>query len=280
VKREHLIPRSTGFVSVDGEQIYYETAGDPRPEALVFCHGLGGNHASWYQQVPRFAAEYFVITWDQRGFGRSTNHGGQASPVAGTRDLGHLLDELRIERAHLVGQSMSGWVALGFALQQRERTLSLTLTETIAGIYTPETERAFDQVLREASVGAGTRGELPLGIHPALGRTLLAQDPDKAFLYQQLTSLGPSPPAEIRARLRATGYPLKDVGTLQMAVLFIVGSDDPIFPPKVIEVTAAQLRDSRLVVIPETGHSPYFESAGPWNDALADFLRSASRPSR
>ena len=50
--------------------IYYEVCGEGPP--LVFAHGAGGNTLVWWQQVPYFAARYRVVTFDHRGFGRST----------------------------------------------------------------------------------------------------------------------------------------------------------------------------------------------------------------
>ncbi len=53
------------FAPINGIDLYYEEHGDGPP--LVFAHGVGGNHASWYQQVPFFARSYRAITCDQRG---------------------------------------------------------------------------------------------------------------------------------------------------------------------------------------------------------------------
>src|SRR5689334_13474729 len=109
----------TGFVSSDGEEIYYESTGEG--ETILFCHGLGGNHANWFQQVPFFAGSYRCITWDQRGFGCSTNRGGEVSPARAVRDLKRLVDEPGLAPFHLIGQSMGGWAAVGFALAYPER---------------------------------------------------------------------------------------------------------------------------------------------------------------
>jgi len=105
---------TSGFMEYEGEQIYYEVTGTGPP--VILSHGLGGNHAIWYQQVPALSQDYQVITWDQRGFGRSTNTGGNASPLTAVRDLKALMDHLKIEKAHLIGQSMGGWAVMGFAL--------------------------------------------------------------------------------------------------------------------------------------------------------------------
>ena len=56
-------------VETNGAKIYYEVHGDGH--AITFAHGRGGNAASWWQQVPRFAESYKTIVFDHRIFGRS-----------------------------------------------------------------------------------------------------------------------------------------------------------------------------------------------------------------
>jgi 3-oxoadipate enol-lactonase len=69
-----------GFIESDSEQIYFESWGDGA-ETVVLAHGLGGSHAVWYQQVPFLAQQYRVVTWDQRGFGRSTSNSRNIGPA-------------------------------------------------------------------------------------------------------------------------------------------------------------------------------------------------------
>ena len=54
---------------IDGVDLYYEVHGEGLP--VVLCHGIGGNHASWFQQVGPFAERYRVVVFDHRAFGRS-----------------------------------------------------------------------------------------------------------------------------------------------------------------------------------------------------------------
>src|SRR5262245_56855635 len=97
-------------------ELYYEIHGEG--PWLVFAHGAGGNHLSWWQQVPVFSTRYRCLVFDQRGWGRST---GDADPTAFPADLTALLDHVGAERATLVGQSMGGWTVLGCALQNPAR---------------------------------------------------------------------------------------------------------------------------------------------------------------
>ncbi len=259
----------SGFVQSGGEQIYYETLGSGDP--VVLSHGLGGNHAIWYQQVPVLAERFQVITWDQRGFGRSTDIGKQSGPAAAVEDLKALLDHLKIEKARLVGQSMGGWAVLGFALKYPGRVRSLVLADTIGGIYTPEAATHFDAYIREAATSPPP-DKMEFTRHPAIGNQLGIADPAKAFLYRQIASVAPPAPAGMGLKLRQTAYPLDEVRKLNVPVLFVVGEDDPIFPPVVIRSVAAEVKGAQVIQLPGAGHSPYFETPEAWNEAVNGFL--------
>lgn len=258
-----------GFFESENESLYFESYGEGAP--VILCHGLGGNHAIWYQQVPVLARHYHVVTWDQRGFARSSNHSINAGPMTAAKDLKALLDHLEIESAHLIGQSMGGWAVLGFAIDQPERTQSLVLADTIAGIYTPGITSAFDAALKARP----SPQDLPFGRHPAIGIQLTQSKLHQAFLYSQIGSIAEPPPADMATLLRNTAYPLESVGRLEIPTLFIVGSNDPYFSPATIAEAAAQIRNAHVVEIPDAGHSPYFETPLLWNEAVLKFLQDS-----
>lgn len=262
-----------GFVESDGEQIYFESWGSG--EAVVLSHGLGGNHAIWYQQVPALAAHYLVVTWDQRGFGRSTIGTEAFGPEPSVNDMAVVLDHLEVESVHLVGQSMGGWASLGFALAYPERTNSLVLADTIGGIFTP--------AIRQALVDYGhlitaspPPDQLPLGQHPAVGVRLGEVDIARSFLYTQIGGLATPPsPKDITELLLACDH-TENLDLLRAPTLFIVGQNDPIFPPTLVEEAAVLVSGSELEVISDTGHSPYFERPEEWNDVVLGFLRQST----
>ncbi|MGI9431070.1 MAG: alpha/beta fold hydrolase [Myxococcota bacterium] len=253
------IPRHTGFFETDGEQLYYETCGEGDP--VVLCHGLGGNHAVWYQQVASLARDHLVVSWDHRGFGRSTDHGARSGPDVARADLGALLDHLEIPRAHFVGQSMGGWTVLGLALDAPDRVERLVLADSLGGIGVPETG------------GRGiTAPPSELGVHPALGTSFCERHPERAHLYQMLGSMGSPNVPQIGARLLASTREADEIRDLALPVLFVVGAEDPLFPPAAVRAAAALFPDARVVEIENTGHSPYFEAPALWNEAVRDFL--------
>src|SRR5205814_10650717 len=102
--------------------LYYERVGSVPP--LIFLHGLGGNHLSWWQQVPYFMRWYECITVDQRSFGMSPDPDALFNR-AHASDLARLLDHLKIEKAALIGQSMGGWTIVGCALEHPERIAAM-----------------------------------------------------------------------------------------------------------------------------------------------------------
>ena len=262
------------FIESDSEQIYFEFWGDSGP-VVILGHGLGGSHAVWYQQVAFFSQRYRVITWDQRGFGNSTRSTGVIGPAPAVEDLARVLEHLEVERAHVIGQSMGGWSALGFAIDHPDRVVSLVLADTTAGIFTPAIRQTLADYGKEIATDSSST-ELPLGFHPAIGTQLLGEDLAQAFLYTQLGSLTEPPsPAEIMPLLMNTDY-TAEASHITCPTLFIVGEYDPIFSQQAIESAANIIPGSRVEIVENTGHSPYFERANRWNDIVAGFLAQST----
>jgi len=259
-------PRETmsGYIDVDGgaERIYYESTGSG--EAVVLSHGAGGNHAIWMHQVPALAQTHRVITWDQRGWGKSTNHRKMAGRAdIAVEDLRALLDHLAIERAHVVGQSMGGWVVAGFALQYPDRTHSLTLANTYGGIST-EAMRQWLTPQKWAEVRQ--RAE-------AAGRPNDIADDARAFQYSQVRRLAPPRgPENLGDLLFGKHWDIAAARALKMPVLIVTGTYDGIFAPEMMRMLHNELKGSQLYEIENAGHSPYFERPGEWNRVVLKHL--------
>ena len=220
----NMTTQSSDFLSRDGDDVYFETYGVPDAPVLVLGHGAGGNHGIWFQQVPVFATDYRVVVWDQRGFGLSTNNHGLANPRTATGDLLAILDHLGVERAHVVGQSMGGWAAMGLAIAHGDRVRSLVLADTLGGIPIEGWWKTAASVER-----AG------LFNHPALSNDFCLRNPERAHLYLQIGGLRREPRADQVQILRTMGdvtFSDEQLASLRIPSLFIVGTDDEIFPPR------------------------------------------------
>jgi len=264
-------PWRTATVASGGETIYYEVTGADDAPAIVLTHGAGGSHAAWFQQVPALAgAGYRVVSWDSRGFGCSTFATGVLGTDAAVGDLATVLDAIGIERAHLVGQSMGGWWVTAFALARPERLRSLTLSNTVGGLWTDALTDHFASFV----AGAARAEEGRLGIHNALAPSFVARDPARAFLYQQLNTFHDPPMAAV-ARALAGLVDHAALDALGIPILVITGSDDVLFPAPLVTDSASRLRNATTVEIAGAGHSPYFERPDEYNAALLRFLSGA-----
>jgi len=114
-----------GLATVNGTRLYYEQAGSG-PD-LVLLQGGQLDLRMWDAQFETFARHYRVLRYDVRGFGRS---GPTGAPFQHHEDLAALLDELGIERAHFVGLSLGGRIAVDLELTHPERVRSLVLSGT------------------------------------------------------------------------------------------------------------------------------------------------------
>ena len=260
---------NSGHVERDGEEIYFETNGSADAPVVVLGHGAGGNHGIWFQQVPAFSRDYRVVTWDQRGFGLSTNRHGLANPRVAADDLLAILDHLEVGRAHVVGQSMGGWAALGLALARGDRVQSLVLADTLGGI----------DVEGWWNAAAGIAPRVGPFNHPALSEGFCVRNPERAHLYLKIGGLRRDPHADQSVLLRGMGevtFADAQLATLTVPTLFIVGTQDEIFPPASIADAAARIRGARVERIAGAGHSPYFEQPEAWNSLVTDFWANCS----
>lgn len=261
--REHGFTRRP-----DGSTIYYERTGSG--PALVLIHGLGGNHAVWYRQVPRLARRYSVITVAQRGFSPSTGDRTDLDVSRMVEDLMAVLDELNVETAALVGQSMGGWTALAAALIHPDRIRAVVMADTTGGIFDTTILTHYEAVVARARTLADRPP--PLGRHPALDLEFSRSNPDEAYLYQLLTTFGAPDPGYIAGALGTQRLEPRVLAANKTAVLFLVGERDPIFPPTIVRRASQLLPGSEVRVIADTGHSPYFEKPGRWADVVESFL--------
>jgi 3-oxoadipate enol-lactonase len=263
------IPRRVGqAVAADGTSIHFEVSG--RGPALVFVHGLGGNHAVWFRQVAHFAGTHTVVTMSQRGFAPSGGNLDRYEVAVVVGDLLAVMDAASVDRAVVIGQSMGGWTALGLALEHPHRAEALALADTLAGIRDDEITKG----LRAAgeSVSLAPAAPPALGRHPALSEGFSRREPALACLYQSLASFGSPSPASIVGQLLAARAPSERLAALRIPTLFVVGSEDALFPPDLIRRAGSAIHDSEVVVIEDAGHSPYFEQPEAWNRAVGAFL--------
>ena len=116
----------SGTVRTNGQELFYEIHGDGPP--LVLVMGIGYDSSLWtLQQVPALSTRFRVVLLDNRDTGRSSRAGHPYAIADMADDVAGLLDELDIDRTHLVGLSMGSMIGMEFALQHADRLDRLVL---------------------------------------------------------------------------------------------------------------------------------------------------------
>ena len=248
---------------INGIELFYDEQNpNERDNTVVFLHGAGGNHVSWWQQVPHFRESYRCIAIDHRGFGRSIDTTEEGS-LRFVDDLEALLDHLEVDRAALVAQSMGGRSALGLAVRRPERVSALVMADTWGFFNWPELR---DQVAKLRAQQADANAPLTAR---ALGPRFQAENPAGTFLYRQIFDLNPPRGAQSDD----PNAPTKEaVAALTVPTLFLVGSDDALTQPEIIRQVHEIVPGSQFEEVEGCGHSVYFEAPETFNRIVGTFL--------
>jgi len=253
-------------VRVFGANLHYVDAGSG--SVVVLLHGLADDVGVWESVMPALAAKHRVIALDQIGFGRSDK------PLLGYRAgtfvdfLDGFLNELKIDRASLVGNSLGGWIAANFALAHPERIDRLVLCDAAGYAAVPKTmdPRALN-ALRLAS-REDIRYLGPLTFH----NKRFYEDVDLAF--KQRVTAGDNYTVNQLLDSMIRGEDVLDgrLGAIHKPTLIVWGREDKLIPLKFAERFHKEITGSRLEVIDDCGNMPHVECADKFNHALLKFF--------
>jgi pimeloyl-ACP methyl ester carboxylesterase len=262
-------------LQVNDTSLHYEDSGPGSSgQTIVFSHGLLWNTALFEPQARRLQQTYRCVRYDHRGQGRSADSDRRSIDMGTlTADAVALLDKLIGEPVHFVGLSMGGFVGMRIAARRPELLRSLTLMDTTAE---PEPD---ENILRYRLMSAAARrvGVRPLAgqVMPILfGKTPLAdpaREHDRARWREQLL-------ANRRSVWRAVNGVLEresvtaELERITAPTLVLVGSEDVATGVHGAEGIQRGIRDSKLVVVPDAGHSAPVEQPEAVTHALEEFL--------
>lgn len=250
------------YATVDGTKIYYESAG--QGPALVLVHGSGGNHAIWWQQVPYFSQRYQTITVDLRGFGNSD----AVADGPDARDFPHdvmvVLDELKVTKAALLGQSIGALACLRVAVAHPQRVAGVVLAHSAGNMDHAE--------LRAATMADRAEAEKLSVVDRLMSKTFQVQSPELTWLFHKLGTFNHANQGSIR-NLADKGPTPDEVKKSGVKVAFVAGENDRVISTRTLRKAHELLPGSTLIEVPQGPHSLYWENPPVFNCVVDQFLR-------
>jgi pimeloyl-ACP methyl ester carboxylesterase len=256
-----------GYANLPGVRIWYkDTGGAGIP--VVLMHAATGTSQVWEHQIPAFtAAGYRVIAYDRLGWGRSVLDPTGPTPGSAANDLQALMNYLGIDRFHLVATAAGGSVSLDYAVSFPQHLRSLVISNGALGGLQDEQYQQLSQRIRSSQLDA-----LPAELRE-LGPSYRATNPDGMRRWVELERMsrpdGPPAPQQ-PPQNRIT---LSVLETINVPVLLITGDADVSAPPPLLRFVAGKIKNSESLIIPEAGHSAYWEQPEVFNRAVLEFIR-------
>jgi aminoacrylate hydrolase len=259
-------------IAVAGGEIQYEESGSGHP--LIFVSGLSGVGRYWQPQVPVFNQRYRVITYDQRGTGGSDKQQRSFSVDQMAAEVVGLMDALRIERAHVVGQSTGGAIGQTLAIEYPQRVSRMVIFSTWTHCD-PWFRRLFE-ARRAMYSEVGT--ELHARFHP-----LWLYPPDYVNAHdaeideERRNAIANAPPVGVSVgRINAilAFDRRKDLARITTPTLILCADNDYITPPYHAEALGRAITGSRVVILKGGGHSVSKTRPEEFNRLVLEFLAS------
>ena len=262
------------FVSaLDGTRIHYEATGRIGRTPVFMIQGLGASKNAWNLQRIAMATRFRIISFDNRGAGRSDKPTEPFTLEQMADDAIAVLDAAGVETAHVVGASMGGVISQIVAVKYPQRVRSLTLVCTACRNHPWRQE-----LLQSWAKTAEEKGMIEVGkeaaqwvMSPRSFRRLVP-----AFTWMgPLAALRPrhSFVSQIHAILDTREDLVDQLSTITAPTMVIVGNQDILTPRGDSEEIAERIPNSELVVISGAAHGLMMEHSSTFNKILIEFLQ-------
>jgi pimeloyl-ACP methyl ester carboxylesterase len=258
------MPHSVEMVTVAGCAIRLFRGGPMGAGAqpLVFLHGAGG-HTGWMGFLGELATRFAVFAPEHPGFGKSDD----PPWLDDIADLAYfhldLLKALGLDRVHLMGTSLGGWVAAEMAVRNTARLASLTLVGAVGitadGEPIPDIFRMPDAENLRRFYADKERAARRLGDLAKAEMSLVAKN--RATVMR----------LAYRPRFHNPGL-AKWLHRIDVPTLLVWGAEDGLVPPAFGEAYRRLIPGSRLIVLPQAGHAPFDEQKDAFLAAFFDFV--------
>jgi 3-oxoadipate enol-lactonase len=259
--------------ATDGTRIHYEVTGKSGATPVLMIQGLGASKNAWNLQRISMATRFRIISFDNRGAGRSDKPTDPFTLEQMADDALAVLNAAGVETAHIVGASMGGVISQIVAVKYPHRVRSLTLVCTACRNHPWRQE-----LLQAWAKTAAEKGMIEVGkeaaqwvMSPRSFRRLVP-----AFTWMgPLAALRPrhSFVSQIDAILNTREDLVDQLSTISAPTMVIVGNQDILTPRGDSEEIAERIPNAELVIISGAAHGLMMEHSSTFNRILIEFLQ-------
>ena len=266
-----------GIANVNGIDLSYSVQGKGEP--LVMINGANEVRGNWRRQIGPFKKYFRIITFDNRGMGRSGKPPGPYTTMMMADDTVGLMDFLGIQKAHVLGVSMGGMIAQELAINHPDRVDKLVLGSTFArrdetSGFSPAINEAWEAYERstrdEASLRRFGSAVMSLAVNNRSNRVFLIPLMRIIVRFAPVKSFG-------RALEQWDAIWTHDsadrLGIIKAPTLVICGTEDRSIRATSSDAIAHLVPKAKLVKIAGGSHSLYMEKSGEFNRQVLGFLR-------
>jgi 3-oxoadipate enol-lactonase len=262
------------MVKVNDINMYYESYG--RGEPFILISGNGGESSQWKDLISVFSKEYQVITFDNRGAGRTDKPDIPYSIQMMANDTIEMMNVLGIKKAHILGASMGGMIAQNIAFLYPDRVKSLILAATMMKVSS-RAQYACNQAIKNVQDGSDPE---------ALASYSLAWSfPEEVFEKPEAIEMIKNSMLTMLNKQNIPGFKRQNdaasefnssswISEITTPTLVIGGEGDIVLPPKYSgQELATAIPGSKFVSL-SGGHMAYLLSAEAFQKHVIDFLAS------
>lgn len=256
-----------GFAELPSVRIFYRDSGGPGTP-VIFLHSASGSSRNWDGQFSAFTrAGYRCIAYDRRGWGRSVTLPGGPQPGTAADDLQGLADHLRLDRFHIVATAAGGAVALDYAVSFPQRVRTVVIANAAVGQLEDEAFQQLTKSSRSPQIDA-----LPVYLRE-LGPSYRAENPEGMRRWIALNEMSQASGPPAKPQTTRSHLTISVLQQLKMPLLMISGDADLLAPPPFLRFFTERLKGVESLIVPEAGHSVYWEKPEIFNRDVLDFIR-------
>lgn len=269
----HLPAIPDEYITVQGHPVYYNEMGKGKPVLLV--HGLLADKSQWIPMMLLLSQYYHVITLDLPGYGKSLGFPMQDYDLNNQVILLHeFMNKLKIDKFNMAGNSMGGTIAALYAIKYPSAVITLAFIGAPLGVISPHPSEVDNLIKKKINPFVPTnKAELnrllqilfanPPNLSEKMIATVLQNNKENKQKYDQITQI-----------VERFNHILENPMNIPQPVLIIWGDKDGVFDVSGAKRLQANLKNSKLFILRETGHVPQLENVYTTTQIYLDFLNN------